>query len=211
MLKNVKCDGTSSKANSFAKTGKFRWTLTKNVLKVFTGTGFRGSFTVKQLLGEILLSIWKNVKVCLLMMAAYWSWTNQSFAQNFLFKGMFSCYFTSLAYSKKTLKEHDTKKVTKPILLDLIRIERAISNPWLPLFQKWNLEFKIQYCKSFAEIWFQVLKSVEFCRRPQNEASPSSELLQCHRGEARDLFHQTSQDMQILLVQCFNSTESGPG
>ena len=73
----IRCNlWTSSMENSSAKTGKFRWTLTKNVLKVFTGTGFRGSFTVKLLLGEILISIWKNVKVCLLIMAAYWSWRN---------------------------------------------------------------------------------------------------------------------------------------
>ena len=114
-------------------------------------------------------------------------------------------------FEKKPWKNMTQKRVKIPILLDLIRIERPTSNPWLPLFKKWNLEFKIQYCKSFAEIWFQVLKSVEFCRRPQNEAAPSSELLQCHRGEARDLFHQTSQEMQILSFQCFNSTESSPG
>ena len=114
-------------------------------------------------------------------------------------------------FEKKPWKNMTQKRVKIPILLDLIRIERPTSNPWLPLFKKWNLEFKIQYCKSFAEIWFQVLKSVEFCRRPQNEAAPSSEVLQCHRGEARDLFHQTSQEMQMLAVQYFNSTEISPG
>ena len=32
---------------------------------------------------------------------------------------------------------------------------------------------------------------------------PSSEILQCHRGEARDLFHQTSQE-SIVTLTIFN-------
>ena len=111
-------------------------------------------------------------------------------------------------FEKKPWKNMTQKRVKIPILLDLIRIERAISNPWLPL-----LKSRVQN-SILQKFCGDLIPGPEICRVLSAAAKRSCAfiwIIAVSPRKARDLFHQTSQDMQILLVQCFNSTESSPG